>query len=75
MTITKTTKGDNVDIEISNIKNDLIFTYYSGWRNFKVVPFSSPDIYDYISDASRLYNEYSVVVKDMDETMVVSELG
>ncbi len=75
LTITKTTKGDNVDIEISNIKNDLIFTYYSGWRNFKVVPFSSPDIYDYISDASRLYNEYSVVVKDMDETMVVSELG
>ena len=75
LTITKRTKGDDVDIEISDVKNDLIFTYYSGWRNFKVVPFASPDIYDYMSDASRLYDEYSAVIKDMDETMVVSELG
>lgn len=75
LTITKRTKGDDVDIEISDVKNDLIFTYYSGWRNFKVVPFASSDIYDYMSDASRLYDEYSVVIKDMDETMVVSELG
>ena len=75
LTITKTTKGDDVDIEISDVKNDLIFTYYSGWRNFKVVPFASSDIYDYMSDASRLYDEYSAVIKDMDETMVVSELG
>lgn len=75
LTITKRTKGDDVDIEISDVKNDLIFTYYSGWRNFKVVPFASSDIYDYMSDASRLYDEYSAVIKDMDETMVVSELG
>lgn len=75
LTITKTVKGNDVDIEISNIKNDLIFTYYSGWRNFKVVPFASSDIYNYMSDAGRLYNEYSAVIKNMDETMVVSELG
>ena len=27
--------------EISNIKNELIYTYYSNWSNFKVIPFSN----------------------------------
>ncbi len=73
--ITKKTKGDDVSISLSDVNNELLFTYYSGWRNFKVVPFSSPDIGNYNYDYQRLYNKYSAVVKNMDESMPVVALS
>lgn len=73
--ITKTVKGDDVSIELSDVNNELLFTYYSGWRNFKVVPFSSPDIGNYIWDYQRLYNKYSAVIKNMDDSMPVAALN
>lgn len=73
--ITKTVKGDNSKITLSDVNNELIFTYYSGWRNFKVVPFASSDIGNYIWDYERLYNKYSAVIKNMDESMPVVGLS
>lgn len=73
--ITKTVKGDDVSIELSDVNNELLFTYYKGWRNFKVVPFSSPDIGNYIWDYQRLYNKYSAVIKNMDDSMPVAALS
>lgn len=73
--ITKTVKGEESNIELSDVNNELLFTYYSGWRNFKIVPFSSPDIVNYIWDYERLYNKYSAVIKNMDETMPVAALS
>lgn len=73
--ITKTVKGDETSIKLSDVNNELLFTYYSGWRNFKIVPFSSPDIGNYISDYERLYNKYSAVIKNMDESMPVAALN
>ena len=37
--ITKTVKGDDVDIKIDNINNELIYTRHIGYRDFKVIPF------------------------------------
>ena len=73
--ITKTVKGDDVSIELSDVNNELLFTYYSGWRNFKVVPFSNPDIGNYLRDYERLYNKYSTVIKNMDDSMAVAALS
>lgn len=73
--ITKTVKGDDSKITLSDVNNELVFTYYSGWRNFKVVPFASPDIGNYIWDYERLYNKYSAVIKNMDESMPVVGLS
>ena len=73
--ITKTVKGEESSIKLSDVNNELLFTYYSGWRNFKVVPFSSPDIGNYISDYERLYNKYSEVIKEMDSTIPVATLS
>lgn len=73
--ITKTVKGDESNIELSDVNNELLFTYYSGWRNFKVVPFSSSDIGNYIWDYERLYNKYSAVIKNMDDSMPVASLS
>ncbi len=73
--ITKTVKGEESSIKLSDVNNELLFTYYSGWRNFKIVPFSSPDIGDYIWDYERLYNKYSAVIKNMDDTIPVVGLS
>lgn len=73
--ITKTVKGEESSIKLSDVNNELLFTSYSGWRNFKVVPFSSPDIGNYISDYERLYNKYSEVIKEMDSTIPVAALS
>ena len=40
--ITKTIEDNTSLVKIDNIENELIYTYYTGWRYFKVIPFSNP---------------------------------
>lgn len=75
LNITKTVKGSDVKVEISDVKNELLFTSYKNWRNFKVVPFSSPDIGNYLSDYQRVYNKYAKVISNLDDTMTVNALS
>lgn len=72
--ITKTVKGDDVDIKIDNINNELIFTYYQGYRNFKVIPFSEINS-TYLPTYESVYDKYSEVVKMYDDTMQVIALS
>ena len=72
--ITKTVKGDDVDIKIDNINNELIFTYYQGYRNFKVIPFSEINS-TYLPTYESVYDKYSEVVKMYDEAMQVVALS
>jgi len=69
--ITKTVKGDEKNIKIDNISNELIYTYYSGWRNFKVVPFSNEQIGKYLPNYKTTYETYKKVVQKYDESMYV----
>ena len=72
--ITKTVKGDDVDIKIDNINNELIYTRHIGYRQFKVIPFSEINS-TYLPTYESVYNEYSEVVKMYDETMPVVALS
>ncbi len=74
--ITKTQKGNDVNISIEDINNELIFTYYnkSTWRDFKVIPFSNPDIKKYLSNYSSIYERYKNIVQKYDSTMQVEKL-
>ena len=72
--ITKTVKGDKVDIKIDNINNELIYTRHIGYRQFKVIPFSEMNS-TYLSNYEEIYNKYSEVVKMYDETMPVVALS
>lgn len=74
LNIKKTIKGNQTKIEINNIENDLIYTYYSNWRNFKVIPFSSNQIKDYLKNYEEVYNTYSEVIKSQDERIHTKEL-
>ena len=75
--IEKSVKGNNVDIKISNVENELIYNYYnqSSWRGFKVIPFSNPDIANYLPDYKNVYKKYKDVVQSMDSNMYVKELA
>ena len=69
--ITKTTKGNDVKIKISDIKNELIFTSYNKntWRNFKVIPFSNEHIGEYLGNYKSVYETYKKVIQNLDSTM------
>ncbi len=73
--ITKNVKGDATTISLSDLNNELLYTSHPNWRNYKVIPFSNPDIANYNSDYQRLYNKYSAVIKSMDDTVPVAALS
>lgn len=75
--IEKTVNGDNVTIKINNVENELIYNYYnqSTWRGFKVIPFSNPDIANYLPNYKDVYDTYKEVVQRLDSSMYVNEVA
>ena len=69
--ITKTEKGKDKTIKIDDVSNELIYTYYSGFSNFKVGPFSNEAIKTYLPSYKTVYEKYKAVVQKYDETMKV----
>ena len=69
--ITKTVNGNDKSIKISDVSTELVYTYYSGWRNFKVVPFSNEKIKDYLPSYKNVYETYKEVIQRYDSSMEV----
>lgn len=69
--IIKTKRGNDVDIKIDNVNNELVYTYYKGYRNFKVIPFSNENIVNYLPGYESVYNVYKGVVQKYDKDMAV----
>lgn len=65
--ITKRVANKEVTIKVDNVENDLIYTYYTGWRNFKVIPFSNPEIKNYLPGYQNVYNTYANIINSEDE--------
>ena len=73
--ITKTVKDGESEISLSEVKNELIFTYHKNYKNFMVIPFSNPAIKDYLSDYKSVYKKYANIMKVEDnriETVSIS---
>ena len=75
LTIEKTVKGEEKTIKITNVENELIYNYYNQytWRDFVVIPFSNPEIGNYLTNYKDVYETYKEVVQRLDSTMVVKE--
>lgn len=75
--IEKTVNGDDITIKIDNVENELIYNYYnqSTWRGFKVIPFSNPDIANYLPNYKTVYETYKEVVQRLDSNMYVKEMA
>lgn len=71
--ITKTVKDGKTSIKIDNVENELLFTYYKNWRNFKVIPFSNENIGKYLPNYKNVYETYKKVVQKYDKDMKVTE--
>lgn len=69
--ITKTTKGDKKTIKIDNVNNELTYTYYSGYRNFKIIPFNNQEIANHLPGYKNVYETYKNVVTKLDQNMKV----
>ena len=52
-----------------------VFEALKDYKDFKVIPFSNPDIANYLSDYKNVYETYKKVVQDMDSSMYVKELA
>lgn len=72
--ITKTIKNDETIISIGNVSNELIYTYYKSYRNFKVIPFSQMNS-TYLSNYKNIYERYKKVIQMYDEDMYVVPVG
>ena len=72
--ITKTVKDDETTISIGDVSNELIYTYYNNFKNFKVIPFSQINS-SYLKDYKNVYEKYKKVIQMYDEDMHVVPLA
>ena len=67
LTITKSEKDNETNITIDNIQNELIYTYQKNYNNYLVIPFSNPDIKNYLEDYQKVYDTYSKIILSEDK--------
>ncbi|MFA5602939.1 MAG: hypothetical protein WDA21_04375, partial [Bacilli bacterium] len=60
-------------ISYKNIEGTLIYTYYSKWRNFKVIPYSELTS-NILSNYENHYKTYSDIIKQYRSDIIVRPL-
>ena len=62
-------------IELSNLNNELLYTYYTNdYKDFKIIPFSKINS-NYLSNYKDVYDKYKKVVVSLDSNISVIPLG
>lgn len=75
MDITKTTQKDGTStITIDNLGADLTYTYNKNHNNYLVIPFSKMTS-EYNTNYKSIYEEYSKVLKGLNQNIVIKEIG
>ena len=65
---------DDGGIKLSNLNNELLYTYYTdNYTDFKIIPFSKIDS-SYLSNYKDVYDKYKAVVCRLDENISVVPL-
>lgn len=66
-------KNNNTSIKLSDLNNELIYT--TNKDGYKIIPFSNPDIKDYLNDYERVYNKYANIVRSIDSSININSLS
>lgn len=66
-------KDNNSSIRLSDLNNELIYT--TNKDGYKIIPFSNPDIKDYLNDYERVYNKYANIVRSIDSSININSLS
>ena len=75
LTITKVIDKEESSIKISNVENELIYTYHNNYKDYLVIPFSNPEIKNYLNDYEKIYNNYAKIMASNDERIKTVELS
>lgn len=70
-TVTKTEDNSQTKITFENMDNQLLYSYYNPatWGNYKVIPFSSDEIKDYMPDYKYIYEKYKANFLALDSSL------
>lgn len=72
--ITKIVDENNTNIKLSNLNNELLYTYYTkDYKDFKVIPFSNLTD-EYLKDYKSIYPKYKDIVQSIDKNINVSPI-
>ena len=66
-------KDNNSSIKLSDLNNELIYT--TNKDGYKIIPFSNPDIKDYLNDYEGVYNKYANIVRSIDRSININSLS
>lgn len=66
-------KDNNSSIKLSDLNNELIYT--TNKDGYKIIPFSNPDIKDYLNGYERVYNKYANIVRSIDSSININSLS
>ena len=66
-------KDNNSSIKLSDLNNELIYT--TNKDGYKIIPFSNPDIKEYLNDYERIYNKYANIVRSIDSSININSLS
>ena len=74
VTVKKTVENGETKITFENLNNDLMYCYYNQatWTDYYIVPFSSPEIKEYLPDYQDVYEHYKEIFLQKDPTLPVS---
>ena len=75
LTITKIIDKEESSIKIANIENELIYTYHNNYKDYLVIPFSNPEIKNYLNNYEEIYNNYAKIMASNDERIKTVELS
>ncbi len=71
--ITKTVDKGETKIEINNVGGELHYTYYTfAHNNYKVVPFSNPNIGKYLSNYKNIFEKYKNITTGGNEEFIIT---
>lgn len=72
MTSLKIIKDKESNIKITDLNNELLYMYYtSGYKSFKVIPFSSLTE-EYLPNYKEVYSKYKDIVTSLDDSITVN---
>ena len=67
--INKHVENDNTTIKIENVKADLTWTYHSGYRNFKAIPFYNLNE-QLLNGYETIYNQYKSIINTTNDERI-----
>lgn len=71
--ITKTTNPNTKEttIDLDNLNNELIYTYYNNYKNFQVIPFTNLTD-DYLKDYKEISKKYINIIRSIDNEIPIN---